>query len=922
MSRKKVILTCFLFLLLTLPVVGDIYAQTTGKIAGKVMDTKNREPLPGANIMITSKWVGENEIKLADKMGGVAGIDGDYFIINIPPGVYTITFQYMGYEKLLVTRVQVSVNRTTYLDGSLKETVLQGEEVTVSAAPITIRKDQTSSVRNVSSKDIEMLPVESVGDVVAMQPGVVQGHFRGGRSDEVSYLIDGLQVNEAFYHTGQTVNIEKEAIADLEVITGTFNAEYGQAMSGVVNAVTKEGSDEFEGSAAVNFGNYYTSHKNVFIGLKDSEIDRNKDYKLFLSGPIIKRKLNFVTNVRCQDNKNHLNGIYRFNVDDYSDFESYDSTEWYTEHTGDNSYVPMNWNKNLSVLGKLTLKPVNSIKASLVYTLNNEESQAYSHSYKYDPYGLPTSHDETQMFKFQLNHTLSKSAFYELQTSYVDNYYGYYVYEKPYDSKYVHDGYSRSQGPGFLTGGQEKEHTRRSLRDLNLKLDLMWQIQRSHYLKTGLLYVKHNLDNKQSTIVNKYRGTDEETISYIDPITGKFTFPYYAPEILPDSAVYSDIYQAKPSEFSWYVQDKMEFDEMVINLGFRFDLFDPKTVYTSNLRNPANQLAFPDNPEMMSNYPKATIKYQLSPRLGLSYQLGSKALLRFSYGHFMQMPPLYYIYQNNSFLIPPSDYSVTLGNPQINAQKTVQYEVGLWQEVAKGMNLEVAVFYRDIYDLLSAKVITTYNQTRYGLFSNKDYGNVRGLEIKYDYMYGKISTFVNYTFQYTRGNADNATFAFTRAGNSQDPVNRLIAMNWDQRHTLNISVGYNTKKYGATTTLYYNSGTPYTWTPLSESTLSRINLFPNNAYKPAQMTANLSAYYNLFAIRGMNFRVTLLAFNLLDRLNDITVDSQTGTSYTAIIEDVDVTSHRSDFNDYIDVIHDPSMYDSPRLVKLGMEIFF
>jgi len=922
MGKSRSFSSLLITILMTGLLIGRVYSQTTGKISGRVTDKKNKEALLGANVMIVAEWEGDKAIPVTERLGATAGNDGDYYILNVPPGLYSLSFRMMGYEKLTITKVQVSVNRTTYLDAALQETVLEGEEIVVSADRLAIKKDQTSSVRNVSSKDIEILPVESLAAVVAMQPGVVQGHFRGGRSDEVSYLIDGMQVNDAFYHQGQTVSIEKETIADLEVITGTFNAEYGQAMSGVVNAVTKEGSDKYQATLSANYGNFYTSHKDVFIGLKDSQFDRNKDYKFFLSGPIIRRRLNFVANVRYQDNKNYLNGLHRFNVSDYSDFTSFDSTKWYTEHTGNNAYVPMNWNKSYSVLGKLSFKACKFIKSSVVYTLNNDESQNYNHYYKYDPYGQPTHHDNTSMVKLQVNIAPFKSAFAEFQSSYVDNYLGDYVYKNPYDTRYVHDGYSRSQGTGFATGGQDKGHTQRWLRDINYKLDLTWQIQRSHYVKSGFLYIKHDLDNRYATIVNKWRSKEEENMTYIDPVTGKYTFLYYEPEILPDSSTYSDIYRAKPSEFSWYIQDKMEFNEMVINVGLRYDLFDPNTCYPSQLRNPANQLAFPDNPENMSTYPKASEKHQFSPRLGLSYQLGNTALLRFSYGHFMQMPPLYYIYQNHSFLIPPNDFSVTMGNPMINAQKTVQYELGLWQELMKGMNLEVAVFYRDIYELLSAKVITTYNQIRYGLFSNKDYGNVRGLEIKYEFIYGSLSAFLNYTFQYTRGNADNPTFTFTRAGNSQDPVNRLIPMNWDQRHTFNISLGYNTGKYGATATFYYNSGTPFTWTPMEQSTLSRINLFPNNAYKPSQASVDLNAFYNLLSLKGTNLRLTLLVYNLLDRLNDITVNSETGTAYTAIIRPVDITSHRSDFNDYMDGVHNPSMYAMPRLVKLGLEFSF
>ena len=921
MKLKKNSLVIFLlFAIFAVPAISN--AQTTGKIAGKVVDADTKEPLSGAQIMITAKWVDNKEIKLTRVMGTAADKDGYFFIINVPPGRYTILIQMMGYKTMKLTNVRVSVNRTYEITAKLNATVIAGEEVVVVAQPLEMKKDQTSSVRNVSSEDIEKLPVESIGAVVSMQPGVVAGHFRGGRFDEVSYLIDGMQVDESFYHTNRVADVNVEVVKEIEVITGTFNAEYGKAMSGIVNVVTKDGGNRFNGSGSVNLGNYYTPHKDVFIGLNDSEINRNKDYKFDLSGPIFKNYLNFIINGRYQDNKGHLNGIHRFNVDDYSDFTSDDSTQWYSEHNGTNEYVPMNWGKHYTFFGKLSLKPMNPLKVSLMFTWNDNKGQGYDHFYKYNPYGRATYYQTSKMTILQVNHMLSPAAFYEFKASYVDNYNGNYMYENPYDSRYVHDAYARSTGPGFLTGGQQKHHIRRTIRDTNLKFNLTWQLNKNHSMKTCCLYTHHNLDNKSISIRNKYYGTELEMQYEYDPEAKKRRYLYYEPVILPDSSIYSDIYQVKPFEFSCYLQDKMEFNEMVINLGIRYDYFNPNTRYPSQPRNPANQLDFPDNPEKMSTYPEAKPQYQISPRFGISYQLGKTALLRFAYGHFFQMPPLYALYQNHSFLIAPSDFSTTMGNPLINAQKTVRYEVGLWQKLMPGMNLEIAVFYRDIYDLLSAKIITTYNQIRYGLYSNKDYGNVRGLEVKYNFVYGPITANLNYTLQYTRGNADNPTFTFSRAGASMDPVNRMIPMSWDQRHTLNISVGYNKEDYGSTLTLYYNSGTPYTWSPLPESPLSRVNLFPNNSHKPSQVSVDLSAYYNLVDYKGLKLKLTLLVYNLLDRLNENSVYGSTGRAYTTIVREWDVKSHRSNFNDYWDRIKNPAMFSTPRMVKIGLGITF
>jgi outer membrane receptor protein involved in Fe transport len=325
---------------------------------------------------------------------------------------------------------------------------------------------------------------------------------------------------------------------------------------------------------------------------------------------------------------------------------------------------------------------------------------------------------------------------------------------------------------------------------------------------------------------------------------------------------------------------------------------------------------------MMSTYPWAGPSRQISPRFGLAYQLGDKAVLHFSYGHFFQMPPFYALYQNHSFLVAPSDYSTTMGNSLLKPEKTVTYEIGLWQELTRQSGLEVSLFYRDIYNLLSTKIISTYNQIEYGLFSNKDYGNVRGLEVKFNYSDRRFYVNINYTLQYTRGNADYPQQAFDRAGNSMDPVNRFIPMSWDQRHTFNMTVGYSRRNVDVSATGYYNSGVPYTFSPLGESVLSRINLYPNNDYQPATYQVDMQAHYIVPLAKGVEMRFDLTIYNLFDRLNEVVVNSRTGRAYTDVIQETDLAGHRSDFNTYEDRIRDPSMYSPPRQIKVGMTVQF
>jgi outer membrane receptor protein involved in Fe transport len=889
--------------LLFIYILSTTNAQTTGKVVGRVTDAETGEALPSANVIIVDT-----------KLGAATDLDGDFLILNVPPGIYSIEARMVGYGTVRQEGVQISVNRTTNTDFALSTTSLTTETVVITADKISIQKDQTGSIRNVSSEDIEALPVDNIAQVVALQPGVVGNHFRGGRGDEVAYMVDGVLVTESFNQSNKMVEVTPDAVADLEVITGTFNAEYGNAMSGVVNVVTKDGGNQIEGTLSASIGNFLTSNNNIFQGLDRANV-AIQDYKFSISGPIINDYLSFFVNGRYLTNDGHLYGVNRFNVNDYSDFREYPDN-YISESNGDGSYVPMNKYEDNYLMGKLTFNPILDIKTSLIYTLNKSESQGYNHQSSFKPYGRGSNHDNSNMFAFHLNHIFHKRAFYELKLSYIDYEHGYYLYEDPLDPRYISDFYGTSTGAWFATGGQDKNYNKRSEKSIKVNFDLTWQLDKNHSIKSGINFSQINLDQKSLSIRNVYEGTDLESQFFIDPITGKITYPNYEPEIRSDRSIFTDIYKKKPIQFAAYIQDKMEFESMVINLGLRFDYFDPKTKYPTDWRNPANQDYFEDQ-SRISQYPDAPTQTQFSPRLGLSYQLGSTALLRFSYGHFFQTPPLNFYYQNHNFIV--SELGL-VGNPTLDAQKTVQYEIGFWKELTDDMNVEVAVFYRDIYNLLSSRLVYTYSQVRYGLFDNKDYGNARGFELKYQAIFGNFYMNANYTLQYSKGVADSPYLAFNRAGQNMDPIKKLIPLEWDQRHTFNVSVEYRTASFGATILANFNSGRPYSWTPITESPLALINLLPNNEIRPNQFNVDLNAYYNLAKFGNTNVRLKLLVYNLFDQLNEYSVNSTTGRAYTNIVRPVDLLTYRSDFSTYYDVFQDPSMYSAPRSIRLGLEI--
>jgi len=459
-------------------------------------------------------------------------------------------------------------------------------------------------------------------------------------------------------------------------------------------------------------------------------------------------------------------------------------------------------------------------------------------------------------------------------------------------------------------------------KNYNQKRDVTWQINKNHVIKTGADFTQFVIHRFNTSIRNKYFSTAQENEFVFDTVAQKIVFLYYEPELVLDQSTSTDIYDVEPRQLAAYIQDKMEFDEMVINFGVRYDFFDPNTTYPSQLRNPGNQLSFPNAPDKMSTYLKAKTSGKLSPRFGISYKLGEIALLRFSYGHFFQLPPFYALYNNFRHVIGTSDFGTLMGNPNVKPQKTIQYETGLWMQVTNNMSVEVAVFYRDIYDLLGTDFIETFNAIKYGLYSNKDYGNARGVEVKYDYISGEFSARVNYTLQYTRGNADNPRFSFDRAGARLDPVAVLIPMSWDQRHTLNVSLSYNAENYNVSIVGRLDSGNPFTWSPIVESPLALVHLNPNNSIMPTLFSVDLQAYVKLFTIGSSSVRMRLIVYNLLDRLNETGVNGTTGRANQSIVREVDLAGYRSNFSTIYDRNNDPGQFSNPRFIKLGLEFGF
>ncbi len=251
--------------------------------------------------------------------GAATNIDGFYNILNLPPGKYTLIASAVGYNKKTITNVSVSIDQTTTIDFLVSSQVVEGEEVTITAVRPLVQKDQTAKTAVVGGEQIAALPVTEVAQVLQLQAGFVGGSLRGGRKGEVAYWIDGVPVTDNF-NGSQVVEVNKNLVQELQLVSGAFNAEYGQAMSGIVNIATKEGGQKFTGGAGGYIGQYVTTYSgdSLFPGLNKVDPAAIRNIEANVSGPILGEDLTFFVNGRYIYFDGWRKGFRRFNPENIS----------------------------------------------------------------------------------------------------------------------------------------------------------------------------------------------------------------------------------------------------------------------------------------------------------------------------------------------------------------------------------------------------------------------------------------------------------------------------------------------------------------------------------------------------------------------------------------------------------------------------
>lgn len=869
-ENRYFLLAKILLLFVLLTGFSEIQAQR-GKLSGEIKDAQTGEFLPGVAVRID----GTN-------LGGISDIDGKYFILNIPAGKYTVTGSFVGYAKYIVSNVEINIDRTTELDLKLKQSTFEMDEVVVIAEKPKVIKDQTSSSSTIDEEQISAAPIEGLRGILDLTAGFQKNEkgtysVRGSGSYEVNYQINGVeQINSATTSPG-SFGVEKSnnswkydvnpiGVQQMQLISGGFSAEYGNAQAGVVKVVLKEGSPRLSGEVRIeyrppgqyHFGKYiydestyewqkwgqlnnWMAYKDSSFFLQDLGITSPSRYKWLYdkvqNGTATPDEINTWNNVLSQEiNWAYNTWIYNHKPSDDNPLGVYDYRERaYTrvmfgfggplgkdpnklkfflsgEYKKNPTRLPTSEKDQIyqNYILNMTYQPFTQHKLKLMLGYQNYQGGIWSGSedirwaglafsppstsYKYYVLIDPVRTEQTVTQSLNYIYTLDATSYFEATLTHMSE-----KYELPYE---------------YLTSYSQERDRLDSLGDRQgnlLKAGSWWETQyfrapdafsTLYYQDTRTEYYAASLDFTSQINTGNLIKTGLR-LYYWDLFNNGVNSRFKANALVATTGV-AEYYTAKPYNIAFYIQDKMEYEGMIANIGVRAEAYnfgadvpvDPfNIVYVGT-----------EGPESGNlNTEKSKTYFMLLPRVGLSFPIGENTAFRLQYGHFTSMPTFSQALSNRG-----NKGIVGHGNANLEPKKTIQYEFGLQQVIDEDNRIDVALYYNDRVTQIGLLRYAAYTGTvlnspsaytsdntplfNYTTFSNNAFGATLGFEISLEKINAKnwMYRFTYSISQTTEGNYGPQVIYPTAsaAAESRDYTGEFLSGN-DKTHNFRALLQYN-----------------------------------------------------------------------------------------------------------------------------------
>jgi outer membrane receptor protein involved in Fe transport len=866
---------CALAILLLLVSFSGVANAAPGKIVGTVTGLESSNALIGVNIIVDGT-----------RHGAATDLDGRYLILNVPPGDYEIKATIIGYSPVTIKAVRVTEGRTTTINIEMTPEALIGEEIIFIAEKPLIQPDMVDSRTTRTSDEILAMPVDNMRDVVRLTPGAVGGNFRGGREEEVLYLVDGASFVDPM--TGDYEGyIPQVAFEEVNVITGGMSAEYGNNLSGVVSQITKEGGERYAGS--------FLGRTNDF-GLENDEM---KDLQAALSGP-----MPFLDN-RLGDVNMFLAGQW---LDTKGRFENEDST--LTSGFGKLTFSPTpkqkftlsgsvtnsNWTDFVNLWSRTDFEDkLLNFQPDYVggvidpeyeyYDQNGDpwygngqldtedlngnnildgledldgdnviDSEDLNHDGSLSSYNmldaLPYYEQHINQFGMTWDQTVSEKTFFELGFSYFSTKMHYNTREFinedfngngildlepaysaiddiPSDMLNLNRDFLTSNADGTRywfdyngNGVWEYEdingnelwdweefgptHDMMTDNDDDGYIDASQTGPQEDWLQWEDMPFGNSKDNDEfytygnGTTYNRSRWNNDEKTTYTfkghiasqmhryHEVKSGFELNFYDifdhdVDMASGGNVYGQNFEAQPRLYGAFIEDKMEFEGMVLNLGLRVDYFDVNwDEYPSDITNPVTDPALGGE---VQDPTEVGGKTYWGPRLGVAFPITERDQLSFNYSRNFQVPILRYAFTNVNW-----DFSGAfpiVGNPNLEPERTTSYELTLRHQFTNDVVFVATGFYKDITGLVDTRQVFFTARNWYGLYINQDYGNVRGFEMSLSKRFSNFTSgSMSYTYSVAKGKASEARQNYENAwaGNLIRTTDSYL--DWDQRHTI------------------------------------------------------------------------------------------------------------------------------------------